>query len=108
MAFTISRSQSALTDREKENLDNLVDKECATTEGMISSQLKLKSSLSSKASSHQSMDKHAILRRIRQRRFNNRAKIALEALIGTSEANNNTTTGQEHKWLQLGDSFSSP
>ncbi|RZC23659.1 hypothetical protein D0Y65_003125 [Glycine soja] len=63
---------------------------------------------SSKASSHQSMDKHAILRRIRQRRFNNRAKTALEALIGTSEANNNTTTGQEHLWLQLGDSFSSP
>ncbi|KAL2662707.1 hypothetical protein AAZV13_02G055900 [Glycine max] len=54
------------------------------------------------------MDKHAILRRIRQRRFNNRAKTALEALIGTSEANNNTTTGQEHLWLQLGDSFSSP
>ncbi|KAG5079256.1 hypothetical protein JHK86_003321 [Glycine max] len=47
------------------------------------------------------MDKHAILRRIRQRRFNNRAKTALEALIGTSEANNNTTTGQEHLWLQL-------
>ncbi|TKY55766.1 hypothetical protein E2542_SST20189 [Spatholobus suberectus] len=104
MAFTISRSQSPFTEREKENLDNLGDKECAT-EGVISSQLQLKSSLSSKASS-QTLDKHAVLRRIRQRRSYNKAKSALESLMGTSEAN--TDTAQGHKWLQLGDAFSSP
>ncbi|XP_020204129.1 uncharacterized protein LOC109789557 [Cajanus cajan] len=101
MAFTISRSQSALTEGEKENVDKLgYNKECgAGKESMISSQLQLKSSLSSS----QSLDKHAVLRRIRQRRSYNRAKSALKALMGPSEA-----TSQEHKWLQLGDSFSSP
>ncbi|RDY14115.1 hypothetical protein CR513_00865, partial [Mucuna pruriens] len=98
MAFTISKSQSAFTEREKENGDNLGEKGYAT-EGVISSQLQLKSSLSS-----QTLDKHAVLRRIRQRRNYNKAKSALEALIvGSSETNT-----QEHKWLQLGDAFASP
>ncbi|KAK7263058.1 hypothetical protein RJT34_30642 [Clitoria ternatea] len=95
MAFTISRSQSAITEKEKE----IVEKEF-TKEG-ISSELHLKSSLSS----HQTLDKKAVLRRIRQRRSYNKAKSALEALIGTSDEGNNNT---EHKWLQLGDTFSSP
>jgi len=93
MAFTISRSQSAFPEREKENFE----KEC-TTEGAISSQLKLKSS---KARS-ESMDKHAVLRRLRQRR----AESALEAVMGTSEAD--AATAHEQKWLHLADSFSSP
>ncbi|KAK7359916.1 hypothetical protein VNO77_01884 [Canavalia gladiata] len=104
MAFSISRSKSCLTESEKENVDELGDKECRT-EGAISSQLQLKSSLSSKAPS-QGLDKHAVLRRIRQRRSYNKAKTAFEALMGNSEIN--TATGQEHKWLQLGDAFSSP
>ncbi|CAJ1942671.1 unnamed protein product [Sphenostylis stenocarpa] len=101
MAFTVSKSQSAFPEGEKENLDNVAHKECAT-EGVISSQLQLKSSNAHSAS----MDKHAVLRRIRQRRSYNRAKGALEALMGISEAN--TASLHEQKWLQLGDSFSSP
>ncbi|KAK7386490.1 hypothetical protein VNO78_26759 [Psophocarpus tetragonolobus] len=99
MAFTISRSQSALSEKENESLKDLGDKE-----SVISSQLQLKSSLSS---SSQSMDKRAILRRIRQRRSYNRAKSALEALLGSPEANS-STSAHEQKWLQLCDSFSSP
>jgi len=38
MDFTISRSQSGFTEKEKENLDKLGEKECVT-EGVISRQL---------------------------------------------------------------------
>ncbi|WVZ24654.1 hypothetical protein V8G54_003198 [Vigna mungo] len=103
MAFTNSRSQSAFAEKEKENLDNIGEKECAT-EGasLISRQLQLKSS----KARFQSLDKQTVLRRLRQRRSYNRAKSALEALMGTSETN--SATVHEQKWLHLADSFSSP
>lgn len=121
MAFTISRSQSAsLTEREIK--DDIIDHhhigdkddDSSGTMGIsdsgVSSQLHLKSSLSSasKASS-QSLDKHVVLRRIKQRKSYNKAKRAFEALfLGSSEANTTNTGAPEQKWLQHGDSFSSP
>ncbi|ESW27980.1 hypothetical protein PHAVU_003G249200 [Phaseolus vulgaris] len=101
MAFSISISQSGFPEREKENLDKLGEKECAT-EVAVSSQLQLKSS---KACSER-MDKHAVLRRLRQRRSYHRAKSASEAQIVTTEAD--AATALEQKWLHLADSFSSP
>lgn len=91
MAFTNSRSQSAFAEKEKENLDILGEKD------LISRQLQLKSSKAGFQS---------LLGRLRQRRSYNRAKRALEALMGTSEAN--SATVHEQKWLHLPDSFSSP
>lgn len=102
MAFTISRSQPAFSESEKENIKRLEEKESARVNA-ISSELHLKSSLSSKASS-QALDKQVVLRRIRQRKSFNKAKSAFEALLGSSEAN----TAEEHKWLQQGDAFSAP
>ncbi|KAJ1381025.1 hypothetical protein SESBI_45514 [Sesbania bispinosa] len=102
MAFRISRSQSAFTEREKENIVDHIGEKGSATVGSISSELQLKST--SKASSHQTLDKHVVLRRIKQRKSNNKAKSAFQALLGNSEAN----TAQEQKWLQLGDAFSSP
>ncbi|XP_061360563.1 uncharacterized protein LOC133304530 [Gastrolobium bilobum] len=108
MAFTISRAQSALPGSEKENLDALQYKlknSATVGDGGISSQLHLKSSLSSESSS-QNLDKHVVLRRIRQRKTYNKAKSAVETLLGNSEAN--TASAQEQQWLQHGDIFSAP
>ncbi|PNX76670.1 hypothetical protein L195_g032626 [Trifolium pratense] len=107
MAFTVSRSESTLTsEREKEIIDkNHTDireniKDSARVGDGISSQLHLKSP-------SQTLDKHVVLRRIKQRKSYNKAKNAFEALLGTLKRESNT--GQEHKWLQhVDDTFSSP
>ncbi|KAL2333641.1 hypothetical protein Fmac_014854 [Flemingia macrophylla] len=77
--------EMGLREREKEeNVDKIGDKE-----SVISRQLQLKSWLSSS----KSLDKEAVLRRLRQRK---RAKTALEGLMRAAEA-----TGEDQKWLQL-------
>lgn len=107
MAFTVSRSESALTaEREKGSTidhhnrdkgDN--NKDSLTVNDGISSQLQLKSF-------SQTMDKHVVLRRIKKHKSYNKAKSAFETLLGTLKTEANTA--QEHKWLQHDDTFSSP
>ncbi|XP_061374442.1 uncharacterized protein LOC133316681 [Gastrolobium bilobum] len=101
MAFMISRAES---ETEMGSLDHLEDKDSATV-GAISSQLHLKSSLSSKDSS-QTLNKQVVLQRIRHRKSLNKIKSALEVLLGSSEGN--TVSTQEQKWLQQDDAFSAP
>jgi len=107
MAFRISRSDSALTSErdQKESIDQQhIDirdniKDSTTAGGGISSELHLKSP-------SQTLDKHVVLRRIKQRKSYNKAKNAFEALLGALKTNPNTA--QEQKWLQHDDTFSSP
>jgi hypothetical protein len=54
----------------------------------------------------QTLDKHVVLRRIKQRKSYNKAKNAFEALLGTLKRESNTA--QDQKWLQHDDTFSSP
>ncbi|KAK7251112.1 hypothetical protein RIF29_34031 [Crotalaria pallida] len=105
MAFMIPGTKPAFSENDKESVEHLESKDSETV-GAISSQLHLKPSLSSKASKPQTLDKQVVLRRIRQRKSYNKAKSALEALLGSSEAN--SASAQEPKWLQLGDNFSAP
>lgn len=103
MAFRISRSESALTSErdQKESIDQQhIDIRDSTTIGDgISSELHLKCP-------SQTLDKHVVLRRIKQRKSYNKAKNAFEALLGALKTNPNTT--QEQKWLQHDETFSSP
>jgi len=107
MAFRISRSESALTSErdQKENIDQQhIDirdniKDSTTVGDGISSELHLKSP-------SQTLDKHVVLRRIKQRKSYNKAKNAFEALLGALKTNPNNA--QEQKWLQHDDTFSSP
>lgn len=105
---SISRSESALTGREKERVDDDNNKDSATVDGNggMSNQLQLKSS--------RSLDKNVILRRIKQRKSYNKAKSAIEAILATTsqttddETNSNAQQQQQHKLLQFGDAFSAP
>ncbi|XP_004509197.1 uncharacterized protein [Cicer arietinum] len=107
MAFSFSRSESTLTEKEKidrqyqhkETEEN--NKDSATVDSGISSQLQLKS-----PSYSQTLDKHVVLRRIKQRKSYNKAKGAFEALLGTLK--NEANTAQQQNWLQHDDTFSSP
>ncbi|XP_027359697.1 uncharacterized protein LOC113868388 [Abrus precatorius] len=101
MAFMISRAEP---ETEKSGLNHLEDKDPATV-GAISSELHLKPSSSSEASS-QTLNKQVVLKRIRHRKSLNRIKTAFEGLLGGSEGN--TTSTQEQKWLQQDDAFSAP
>ncbi|KAG5061142.1 hypothetical protein AAZX31_01G169100 [Glycine max] len=80
------------------------DKDSNTLDG-VSSQLQLKSSLSSKASS-QTLNKQQVLNRIRHRKSLNRIRGAFEDLLGSSKGN--TASAQDQIWLQQDDAFSSP
>ncbi|QCD90959.1 uncharacterized protein LOC114169042 [Vigna unguiculata] len=71
----------------------------------VSSQLQLKSSLSSKASS-QTLNKQEVLHRIRHRKSLNRIKGAFDGLFCSSKGN--TPSAQEQIWLQQCDIFSAP
>ncbi|XP_057422147.1 uncharacterized protein LOC130715987 [Lotus japonicus] len=109
MAFTISKSQSAITESEKEKIDEAAGvKDSGGGDNNISSQLHLKSPEADASS--KSLDKNVVLRRILQRKIFNKAKTAFESLLGSSEANstNTSTSTQELKWLQHGDVFSAP
>lgn len=101
MAFMISRAE---LEAEKSSLKHMEDKDSNTLDG-VSSQLQLKSSLSSKASS-QTLNKQQVLNRIRHRKSLNRIKGAFEGLLGNSKGN--TTSAQDQIWLQQDDAFSSP
>lgn len=95
MAFMISRAES---ETKKATLDHLEDKDSATV-GAISSELHLKSS-------SQTLNKQAVLQRIRHHKSLNRIKSAFEGLRGCSEGN--TASALEQKWLQQDDAFSAP
>lgn len=97
MAFVISRAES---ETKKVGLDHQEDKNSAR-DSAISSELHLKSSLSSKSSS-QTLDKEVVLRRIRHQKSLNRIKSVFESFQGCS------ASAQEQKWLQQDDVFSSP
>ncbi|RDX68721.1 hypothetical protein CR513_52254, partial [Mucuna pruriens] len=101
MAFMISRAES---EADKSSLNHVEDKDSVTVD-TISSQLQLKSSLSSKASS-QTLNKQQVLHRIRHRKTLNRIKGAFEGLLGSSKGN--TISSQEDIWLQQHDAFSAP
>ncbi|GAU17421.1 hypothetical protein TSUD_232980 [Trifolium subterraneum] len=96
MAFMISRPESGT---EKVSLDHQEEKN-STIDSAISSELHLKSSLSSKSSS--TLDKEVVLQRIRHHKSINRIKSAFEGLCRYS------ASAQEQKWLQQDDVFSSP
>ncbi|KAG5123467.1 hypothetical protein AAZX31_11G059200 [Glycine max] len=102
MAFMISRAES---EAEKSSLKHMEDKDSTNTLDGVSSQLQLKSSLSSKASA-QTLNKQQVLNRIRHRKSLNRIKGAFEGLLGNSKGN--TTSAQDQIWLQQDDAFSSP
>ncbi|KAL2348441.1 hypothetical protein Fmac_002441 [Flemingia macrophylla] len=91
MAFTISTADSEANKMYVEEKDSA-----------ISSQLQLKSSLSSS----QSLNKEQVLRRIRHRKSLNRIKATFQTLLGTSKQN--TTSTQDQMCLQQQDAFSSP
>jgi len=97
MAFMISRAES---ETKKVSLDHQEDENSATVNA-ISSELHLKSSLSSKSSS-QTLDKEVVLRRIRHQKSLNRIKSVFEGFLSSS------ASAQEQKWLQQDDVFSSP
>lgn len=100
MAFMISRAES---EAKKSGLNHVENKNSTKAEA-ISSQLQLKSSLSSKASS-QTLSKEEVLHRIRHRKSLNRIKGAFEGLLGIS---NNTSLAQDQIWLHQDDAFSAP
>ncbi|RZB78584.1 hypothetical protein D0Y65_029120 [Glycine soja] len=81
MAFMISRAES---EAEKSSLKHMEDKDSTNTLDGVSSQLQLKSSLSSKASA-QTLNKQQVLNRIRHRKSLNRIKGAFQGLLGNSK-----------------------
>jgi len=101
MAFQISRPES---EADKSSSRYLQEKDSDPVHG-VSSQLQLKSSLSSKASS-QTLNKQEVLHRIRHRKSLNRIKGAFEGLLGSSKGN--TASAQEQIWLEQYDIFSAP
>lgn len=101
MDFEISRPEAQA---DKSSRRHVQDKECDPVHG-VSSQLQLKSSLSSKASP-QTLNKQEVLHRIRHRKSLNRIKGAFDGLFGSSKGN--TPSAQEQIWLQQYDVFSAP
>ncbi len=90
MAFMISKVQA-----EKVNLNHSGEKDSELSP--VSSQLYLKSSTQA---SSKTLDKEAVLRRIRHHKNLNKVRGALQALISNSV--------QEQKWMDPDDVFSAP
>lgn len=93
----ISKNQPSLSeDAEKMSFSN---KDGSEPLGSVSSQLFLKSSA-------QSLDKDVVLRRLRHHKTMSKVKNAFQAMLAPRLAN--TEEPYEEKWLQKGDSFTSP
>lgn len=98
MAFLISKEQRpSFSEPQKVSLSHN-DQDSNETESVtsVSSQLYLKSS-------HQSLDKNVVLRRLRHHKCLQKVRGNLQALLDSS-----STMDYEHKWLEQGDVFCSP
>ena len=85
------------SDQKVMNVNNPEEKGTRTTNA-VTSQLQIKSSA---RSSPETLDKEAVLRRIRHHKCKNKVKSAFQALVGSS--------GQtQEKWMELGDAFTCP
>ncbi|KAK4367696.1 hypothetical protein RND71_011488 [Anisodus tanguticus] len=96
MAFAISKEKiPSFSEPQKVGFSH-EDSESGSS--VISSQLYLKSS-------HQTMDKNVVRRRIRHHKCLQKVRANLQALLDTSSTKN---YDYEHKWLEQGDVFCSP
>ncbi|PRQ47767.1 hypothetical protein RchiOBHm_Chr2g0103311 [Rosa chinensis] len=110
MAFIISKAHqqpsfSSESDLQKQNHSK--DGDDQVRSDSITSQLYLKSSSNSKAAA--ALDRDVVLRRIRHYKNLRKVKTAFQALMGSSELQEATSTKTGiASWLDQEDSFSSP
>ncbi|GLU13648.1 hypothetical protein SLE2022_302720 [Rubroshorea leprosula] len=104
MAFMVSKSQPSFSETEERAVNvkqQLEEDKDVQTLSPITSHLYLKSS--ARSSSHETLDKEAVLRRIRHHKSLNRVRTALQALAGGSGKANG-----DQMWMELSDDFSCP
>ncbi|KAK7858697.1 hypothetical protein CFP56_010477 [Quercus suber] len=99
MAFTISKVQA-----EKITINHSEEKDSEIL-SPISSQLYLKSSTQAPS---KTLDKEAVLRRIRLHKNLNKIRGALQALVAGSSEQTNIASMLEQKWQDPEDAFSAP
>ncbi|KAG2724611.1 hypothetical protein I3843_01G025200 [Carya illinoinensis] len=102
MAFMISKVPS-LSETEKMSLNHSEERDSETL-GPISMQLYLKSSA---GASSKTLDKEAVLRRIRHHKSLNKVRGAFQSLVSSS-GQAKTSSIQEQKWLDQEVAFFSP
>ncbi|KAH6832320.1 hypothetical protein C2S53_007418 [Perilla frutescens var. hirtella] len=93
MAFMVSENEASLSINEAHSKDG-----SEPPLGSVSSQLFLKSS------SHRSLDKDVVLRRLRHHKTVSRLKSAFHAIMAAPPPHDD----YDEKWLQRGDTFTSP
>lgn len=99
----ISKSKSSFSEPPKLNLSENARNESETIKP-VTSQLYLKSSSAAARHGSETLDKNVVLRRIRHHKSMNKVRNAFQALLAADD----TVADNEQKWLQLGDTFSSP
>lgn len=97
MAFMISKTQQAKISEVPRSGEEI---QTESANNPVTSQLHLKTS--------ESLDREIVLRRIRQHKTMNKVRNSLQSLFRSSQSHTPVSDYDEHKWLELGDTFSSP
>ncbi|KAL6572887.1 hypothetical protein OROHE_002363 [Orobanche hederae] len=93
MALMISKNQPSISDEEENT--SFSNRDGSEPLGSVTSHIYLKSSA-------KSLDKSIVLGRIRRHKTKNKVKNGFKAFVAPNTAN------IEEKWLELGDTFTSP